>query len=71
MTLTKSEQKEWTSVKAKAKRNHIEVKRNDIGKVFFPNGVVAQLGTGRATEIIDALIKVKNKRKLRMLNKEK
>lgn len=73
MTLTKNEQKEWTSVKAKANRNRIRVKRNDIGMVFFPYGVVAQLGTGRATEIIDALIWEKRKLELKMrrLKKEK
>ena len=68
MALMKSEQKEWASVRAKGKRNRIAVRRVGPANVVFPKSklfgreVYAQLGTGRATTIMDARIKVRNKR---------
>ena len=64
MALTKSEQKEWDSLKAKSKRHGISVKRVGPANVVFPANlyhkeVHTQLGMGRATEIMDARIKVK------------
>lgn len=68
MALTKSEQKEWASLRSKGKRNHIAVRRVGPANVVFPKSklfgreVHAQLGTGSATRIMDARIKVKKKR---------
>jgi len=62
MTLTAKEAKEWHSLQGKSKRNKIAVKRVGPANVTFGGGVYAQLGTGRATEIMDARIKVKKKR---------
>ena len=61
--LSKSEQKEWTSLRAKSKRHGISVRRVGPANVVFGKDVYAQLGTGRATTIMDARIKVKKKRK--------
>ena len=63
MALTKKEAKEWASVRAKGKRHHIGVKRVGPANVVFSDGVYAQLGTGTATSIMDARIKVKQLRK--------
>ena len=68
MPLSKSEMKEWRSIYGKSRRHHIPVKLiSDISKVKFGktalfSEVYAQLGTGRATEIMNARIKVKAKR---------
>lgn len=61
--LSKSEQKEWRSLRAKSKRHGIPVSRVGPANVKFGKNVYAQLGTGRATMIMDARIKVKKKRK--------
>lgn len=63
--LSPKEQKEWTSLRAKSKRHGIPIKRASLrnSNVDFGGGVYAQLGTGRATMIMDAKIKVKKKRK--------
>lgn len=69
--LSKEEQKEWTSLQGKSKRNGIAVKRvsSRNSNVIFPANkkygwpeVYAQLGTGRATMIMDGRIAVKKKR---------
>lgn len=62
MALLKNEAREWKSLRAKSKRHGIPVKRVGPGNVVFSGGVYAQLGTGRATAIMDARIKVKAKR---------
>lgn len=68
MVLTKSEAKEWASVRGKGKRNHIAVRRVGPANVVFPKTklfgreVYAQLGYGSAARIMDARIKVKKKR---------
>ena len=68
MPLSKSEMKEWRSIYGKSRRHHIPVKLiSDISKVKFGktalfSEVYAQLGTGRATGIMDARIKIKKKR---------
>ncbi len=61
--LSKSEQKEWESLEAKSKRHSIVIKRVGPANVKFGNNVYAQLGTGVATMIMDARIKVKKMRK--------
>jgi len=64
MALTKKEAKEWRSLQAKSKRHGVIVKRAGPANVVFPKSrafggnVYAQLGTGRATEIMDARVKV-------------
>lgn len=65
--LSIKELKEWISLKAKSKRHGIPIKRVGPANVefkqkMFGGSVYAQLGTGRATEIMDARIKVKQKR---------
>lgn len=62
MALSKREAKEWRSLLAKSKRHGIPIKRVGLANVRFSSGVYAQLGTGRATTIMDARIKVKKKR---------
>lgn len=62
MTLLKNEAKEWRSLKAKSKRHHIPVHRVGPANVQFGRGVYAQLGTSRATTIMDARIKIKKRR---------
>ena len=63
--LSKKEAREWASLRAKSKRHSIPVKRVSLANsnVVFSGGVYAQLGTGHATSIMDARIKVKKKRK--------
>ena len=61
MALLLSEAREWASLKAKSKRHHIAVKRVGPANVVFSGGVYAQLGTGRATTIMDARISLKKK----------
>jgi len=66
MALMKNEAKEWRSLQGKSKRHNIPVDRVGPANVRFCGrgyGVVyAQLGTGRATQIMDARIKVKKRR---------
>lgn len=62
MALSKKEAREWKSLLAKSKRHGIPVKRVGLANVQFGKGVYAQLGTGRATMIMDARIKVKKRR---------
>ena len=69
MALFKKEAREWKSLLAKSKRHRIPVKRVGPANVKFYGvlGVVyAQLGTGRATEIMNARIKVKKARTRRV-----
>jgi len=61
MALLKNEAKEWNSLRTKSKRHSISVKRVGPANVVFSGGVYAQLGTGRATTIMNARIKVKQK----------
>lgn len=61
--LSKSEQKEWASLRAKARRHSIAIRRVGPANVKFEKGnLYAQLGTGRATTIMDARIKVKKRK---------
>ena len=62
MALLKKEAKEWASLRAKGKRYHISIKRVGPANVVFSGGVYAQLGTGRATVIMNARIRLKSKR---------
>jgi len=61
MALTKKEAKEWRSLQAKSKRHGIPVEKVGPANVSFGRGVYALLGTGRATTIMDARIKVKKR----------
>lgn len=61
--LSKKEAKEWRSLKAKSKRHKIPVRRVGPANVTFGGDVYAQLGTGRATSIMDARIKIKKRKK--------
>jgi len=62
MALSKSEAREWRSLQAKSKRHGIPIRRVGPANVRFGSGVYAQLGTGRATTIMDAKIKIKKRR---------
>ena len=62
MALMKKEAKEWRSLQGKSKRHGIPVKRVGPANVTFGGGIYAQLGTGSATRIMDARIKVKKRR---------
>ena len=60
MGLMKNEAKEWKSLKAKARKYDIKVDRiPGNSNVSFSEDVYAQLGTGSATRIIDAKIRLK------------
>ena len=63
MALSKKEAKEWKSLQAKSKRHGVRVKRVSPtnSNVVFGNGVYAQLGTGHASELMDAQVKVKKR----------
>ena len=64
--LSAKELREWISLKAKGKRHNVSVRRVGPANVLFGGRgfgkVYAQLGTGRATEIMDARVKVKKRR---------
>jgi len=62
MALTKKEAREWKSLQAKSKRHGVPVTRVGPANVSFSKGIYAQLGTGRATMIMDARVKVKKSR---------
>ena len=62
MALTKKEAREWKSLQAKSKRHGVPVKRVGPTNVEFGKDVYAQLGTGHATMIMDARVKVKKSR---------
>jgi len=60
--LTKSESKEWKSIYAKSKRHKIPIKRiKGTANIRFDEKIYAQLGTGRATTIMDARIRLKKR----------
>lgn len=61
-TLSPKEAKEWATIRALAKRNHIAVKRVGPANVTWSDGVYAQLGTGHALEIMRAKVTVKKAR---------
>ena len=61
MALFTKEAKEWKSLLAKSKRHGVSVRRVGPANVSFGGDVYAQLGTGRATEIMDARIKIKKR----------
>jgi len=63
MALSKKEAKEWKSLQSKSKRYGIKVKRVGPANVTFGGDVYAQLGTGRATSIMNARIKIKKSRR--------
>jgi hypothetical protein len=60
-----NEAKEWRSLQAKSRKHNLAVKRVGPANVEFPSSatfgksIYAQLGTGSATLIMDARIKVK------------
>lgn len=62
--LTSKEAREWKSLQAKGKRNRISIRRVSVknSNVVFGDGIYAQLGTGHATDIMDAKITVKKAR---------
>lgn len=62
MTLTKKEAREWKSLRAKSLRHGVPVHRVGPANVQFGKGIYAQLGTGHATDIMDARVKVKKAR---------
>uniref|UniRef100_A0A6H2A5B0 Uncharacterized protein n=1 Tax=viral metagenome TaxID=1070528 RepID=A0A6H2A5B0_9ZZZZ len=62
MALTKKEAREWKSLQAKSKRHGVPVTRVGPANVMFGKDLYAQLGTGRATMIMDARVKVKKSR---------
>lgn len=57
----KHEAKEWKSLRSKSKRHGIPVKRTGPANVRFDDKVYAQLGTGKATMIMDARVRLKKK----------
>ena len=59
MALSKKEAQEWRSLQAKSKRHGVLIKRVGPANVSFGDDIYAQLGTGHATSIMDARIKVK------------
>jgi hypothetical protein len=59
--LMKNESKEWKSLKGKSKRHKIPIKRVGPANVRFDDRVYAQLGTGSATTIMNARIRLKHK----------
>ena len=59
--LLPDELKEWKSLKAKSKKYHIPIKRVGPANVTFGKDVYAQLGTGTATRVMDARIRIKKK----------
>ena len=62
--LSAVELREWISLKAKKKRHGIAVHRVGPANVQFGReNVYAQLGTGTATMIMDARVKVKKLRR--------
>jgi len=60
-TLNAKERKEWVSISAKGKRHGIKVKRSGYATVYS-DGTTVQLGSGRATDVMNAKIKVKKRR---------
>jgi len=54
-----NELKEWKSLQRKSKKYKIPVKRVGPANVTFGKDVYAQLGTGKATIIMDAKIRIK------------
>jgi hypothetical protein len=68
MALTKRELKEWKSLYAKSKRHGIPIKRVSPynSNVTFGENIYAQLGTGQATVIMDARIRLKKKKYTRV-----
>lgn len=73
MALSKKEASEWRSLQAKSKRHGIKVRRVGPANVVFgnvnkENPVYAQLGTGSATDIMDARVKVSKKAGRRYAN---
>jgi len=62
MSLAAKEAREWKSLQTKSKKHGIPVKRVGPANVTFGAGVYAQLGTGVATGIMDARVKVKKLR---------
>lgn len=50
---------EWLLLQKLAKEHNIKVKRVGPANVKFPNGVIVQLGSGNALEVLKAQIKQK------------
>lgn len=71
MKLFKNELKEWKSLLAKARKHKIKIKRIGPANIIFEKDVYAQLGTGRATSIMDAKIKIKKRNLKRKKRKKK
>lgn len=62
--LYENEKKEYISLKNKSKKYGINIKRVGPSNISFGNGVHTQLGTGNATTIMDAKIKLLKKKLL-------
>jgi len=62
--LSKAELREWRSLKYKSKKYKIPIKRVSLknSNVSFGKGIYRQLGTGTATTIMNAKIKLKKRR---------
>jgi len=67
--LNKEEAKEWKSLYNKSRYHNIPIKRTGPANVRFDKDVYAQLGTGHATMIMDARIRVKKMRRKRRRGK--
>lgn len=70
MVLTSSESREFKSLKSKSKKYHISIKRIGPANVKFSDGTYAQLGTGSATKIMDARIRLKKTYPKRLTGEE-
>ena len=68
--LDKRQQREWANISAKAKRHGIKVKRSGYATVY-PDGTTVQLGSGRATEVMNARIIISKREGRRYVNRAK
>lgn len=59
--LLPDEAKEWKSLKAKSVKHKIPIKRVGAANVSFDDKITVQLGTGSASQIMDARIKIKKR----------
>lgn len=62
MALIGKDKTEWLRLQKLAKEHNIKVKRVGPANVEFPNGVIVQLGSGYAMEVLKAQIRIKQKR---------
>lgn len=69
MALTRNELNEWKSLQYKSKKYRIPIRRKGAN-VIFGEGLYAQLGTNRGTEIMNARIKVNKRLQLDGMRRE-